>query len=98
MDAGQLQGRTIVIAGAGLAGLAAARQLEARGAAVTIVEARERVGGRVWTIREGFAQGQHGEGGADLIEAEQAEVLSLAKSLGLKTTRILRMGFGFYGP
>jgi monoamine oxidase len=93
-----LKGVSVIIAGAGLAGLAAARELEARGAAVTIVEARGRVGGRVWTLRDQFAARQHAEAGADLIEGEQRHVLDLAKALGLETSRILRDGFGFYGP
>jgi monoamine oxidase len=62
------------------------------------VEARDRVGGRVWTLRKQFAARQHAEAGADLIEEEQEHVLALAKELGLKPVRILREGFGFYGP
>jgi monoamine oxidase len=88
----------VVIAGAGLAGLTAARALEAHGAAVTVIEARDRVGGRVHTIREGFAYGQHAEAGADLIEGEQTHVLDLAREVGLTPVRILRKGFGYYGP
>lgn len=86
----------VVVAGAGLAGLAAARYLERAGADVTIVEARDRVGGRVHTVR-GFAEGQTAEAGADLIEAEQTHVLGLAAELGLEPVRILRKGWGFYG-
>lgn len=93
-----LSASRVVVAGAGLAGLSAATALEARGAQVTVVEARERVGGRVWTIRGQFAGGQHAEAGADLIEDEQKQVLNLARELGLKPVRILREGFGFYGP
>ena len=37
-----LAGVSVIVAGAGLAGLSAARELEARGAAVTVVEARGR--------------------------------------------------------
>lgn len=98
MSSRDLAGTSVIVAGAGLAGLSAARALEARGAAVTVVEARNRVGGRVWTLRTQFAARQHAEAGADLIEEEQEHVLALAKELGLKTVRILRDSFGFYGP
>jgi monoamine oxidase len=93
----RLRGVRVLVAGAGLAGLSAAHALEEDGADVTIVEARQRVGGRVWTMRDGFAHGQHAEGGADLIEDEQEAVLALARRLHLPTVRILRGGFGYYG-
>jgi monoamine oxidase len=93
-----LSGINVIVAGAGLAGLAAARDLEADGAAVTILEARNRIGGRVQTIRDGFAARQHAEAGADLIEEEQQDVRELARSLQLDLVPILRRGWGFYGP
>jgi monoamine oxidase len=43
---------SVLIIGAGAAGLAAARDLAASGVAVTILEARDRIGGRVHTIRD----------------------------------------------
>jgi monoamine oxidase len=98
MPGRDLAGTSVIVAGAGLAGLSAARELESRGAAVTVVEARNRVGGRVWTLRGQFAARQHAEAGADLIEADQEHVLALAKALGLEPVRILRDSFGFYGP
>lgn len=44
-------GRSVVILGAGIAGLVAAYELEQAGYRVTVLEARNRVGGRAWTIR-----------------------------------------------
>jgi monoamine oxidase len=93
-----LGGVSVLVAGAGLAGLAAARDLTRMGANVTIVEARDRVGGRVWTIRDGFAGAQHAEAGADLIEESQHEIRRLSEELGLKLTRILRGGWGYVQP
>lgn len=46
-------GLKVVVIGAGIAGLAAARDLEKHGAEVVLLEARERVGGRAWTVRGG---------------------------------------------
>ena len=97
MAVGELSGKRVIVAGAGLAGLSAARDLEASGASVTIVEARDRVGGRVHTLRTGFAGGLHAEAGADLIEGGQSFVLDLAAALGVKPVRILKDGFKFYG-
>jgi monoamine oxidase len=92
-----MRGRHVIVVGAGLAGLSAARDLSRRGARVTLIEARDRIGGRVWTIRDGF-DGRHAEAGADLIEQSQEDVLGLARELSLRPVRILRRGFGFYGP
>ena len=89
---GALSGTTVVVLGAGLAGLAAARDLEAEGATVIVLEARDRVGGRVHTLRTGFSEGQHAEAGADLIESTQSHVLELGSDLGLTPVRILRRG------
>ncbi len=44
------QGQVVVV-GAGLAGLAAARDLTDRGVSVVVIEARQRIGGRIWTSR-----------------------------------------------
>src|SRR5438034_7846189 len=47
------RGRSAVILGAGIAGLVSAFELRRAGYRVTVLEARERIGGRVWTIRGG---------------------------------------------
>ena len=88
-----LSGTSVIVAGAGLAGLAAAHDLLALGAHVTVFDARDRVGGRVWTIRDGFTDGQHAEAGGDMIDDAHSEILGLAAAYKLKTTRILRGGF-----
>ena len=95
MTATTLAGASVVVAGAGLAGLSAAHDLVAMGADVTVLDARDRVGGRVWTIRDGFAERQHAEAGGDMIDEEQHEIRDLAGELGLKLTRILRGGFAY---
>jgi len=93
-----LGGVSVLVAGAGLAGLAAARDLIALGATVTVIDVRDRVGGRVWTIRDGFTESQHAEAGGDMIDEDQHEIRRLATELGLKLTRILKGGFGYVRP
>jgi monoamine oxidase len=46
-------GKSVVILGAGIAGLVSAFELEQKGFTVTLLEARQRVGGRAWTVRDG---------------------------------------------
>jgi monoamine oxidase len=48
-DYGDLQGDAVVVIGAGVAGLAAAQRLRSAGANVTVLEARDRIGGRICT-------------------------------------------------
>jgi monoamine oxidase len=70
-----------VVIGAGLAGLAAADELRRRGAEVTVLEARERVGGRVWS-RE-LDNGAVVEMGAEFILPGNTLVRALAERFGL---------------
>lgn len=88
-----MRGTSVLVAGAGLAGLTAARELTIHGADVIVVDARDRVGGRVLTTREPFLRGEHAEAGADLIDESQTEICKLIAAVGLRTARILPGGF-----
>ena len=80
---------TVIVVGAGVAGLAAARMLAASGVRVTVLEARDRVGGRIWTLRDG--NGDDGGGlaldlGAGWIVGTAGNpILDLAQRLRLAT-------------
>jgi monoamine oxidase len=89
-----LRGTRVVVAGAGVSGLVAARRLAARGADVVVFEARDRLGGRVHTIRGGGFGRVHVEAGGELIDEDHARVRKLARELGLRLAPILRAGFG----
>jgi len=55
------RGRHVVVLGAGIAGLTSAYELEQAGFLVTLLEARDRVGGRAWTVRDGDRIEMNGE-------------------------------------
>jgi monoamine oxidase len=73
----------IIVIGAGLGGLSAAYELTEAGHDVTVLEARARPGGRVYTLREPFADGLHAEAGAGRIPDNHAFTLRYAKLFGL---------------
>ncbi|KAF7507064.1 hypothetical protein GJ744_010992 [Endocarpon pusillum] len=73
----------VVIVGGGLAGLSAAVQLAAANKSVMVVEARDRVGGRVLNVE--LPNGGVIEAGAEFIGPTQDRVISLAAELGLGT-------------
>src|SRR5215210_5091391 len=76
----------VVIVGAGLAGLRAADLLRQAGRPVVVLEARERAGGRVLTIRSPFDDSLHAEAGPIRIAGVHQAVLRTARSLGLTLT------------
>ena len=79
----------IVVVGAGLAGLTCAYRLKQAGYAAQVYEASDRVGGRCWTIRGAFADGQIAEHGGELIDQGHTEVRHLANELGLTLDNLL---------
>lgn len=75
-------GRVVVI-GAGFSGLAAAYELGRAGYDVTVVEARNRVGGRVISFSD-LVPGRHIEGGGELIGSNHPAWVGYAKQFGLE--------------
>ena len=73
----------VVIVGAGLAGLCAARELAAHGVRASVFEAAPRAGGRCWTERRAFDGGQIAERGGELVDTAHDDLIDLALSLGL---------------
>lgn len=73
----------VAVVGAGLTGLTAARALQRAGHSVHVLEADERVGGRIWTVRA--ADGTPVNWGATFVGPQQTAILALARQLGVRT-------------
>jgi monoamine oxidase len=84
----------VVIVGAGLAGLTAARDLTAAGRTVAVLEARDRVGGRVHNLDLGG--GVVTEAGAEFIGPTQDRIAALAKDVGVDTYPTYNTGDNVY--
>jgi monoamine oxidase len=91
------KGRSLVILGAGIAGLVAAYEARRAGYSVTVIEARDRIGGRSWTIRGGdrviqmdrpdqqatFSPGLYMNAGPTRLPSTHHVILSYARRLGV---------------
>ena len=74
----------VVVIGAGVAGLACAQALCEAGLRVTILEARSRVGGRIWTVYPSLTNAPV-ELGAEFIHGLPREVWQIVERAGLQT-------------
>ena len=97
LPTGSGNGKSVVVLGAGISGLVAAYELRRAGYAVTVLEARDRIGGRVWTVRGGdridhngrpgqvaaFAPGLYFNAGAARIPSSHEAMLGYARRLGV---------------
>ena len=89
-DRASAPGARVAVVGAGLAGLTCAYRLRERGIRATVHEASGRVGGRCWTDRTTFADGQIAEHGGELIDQGHTTIRQLAQELGLVLDNVLR--------
>ncbi|MDY7014337.1 MAG: FAD-dependent oxidoreductase, partial [Cyanobacteriota bacterium] len=78
------EAKHVLILGAGMAGLVAAYELTKAGHDVTVLEARMRAGGRIFTLREPFADGLDAEAGAARIPDDQYWTLKYIHHFGLQ--------------
>ena len=97
LSPGSGNGKSVVVLGAGIAGLVSAHELHRAGYAVTVLEARNRIGGRVWTIRGGdyveqfglpiqraeFDDGLYFNAGAARIPSSHRAILGYARRFGV---------------
>ena len=97
LPAGSGTGKSVVVLGAGIAGLVAAYELRKAGYSVTVLEARDRFGGRVWTMRgtekveqfdrplqhANFSEGQYFNAGPARIPSSHHLILSYAERFGV---------------
>ncbi|HEX7852372.1 MAG TPA: FAD-dependent oxidoreductase [Sphingobium sp.] len=97
LAAAPAQGQRVIIIGAGIAGLVAAHEVEKRGGEVVLLDARDRVGGRAWTLRGGdrvrqigeedqqvgFSPGLHFDAGPARIPSHHDQYLGLAREFAV---------------
>jgi len=91
----------VVVVGAGLAGLTAATRLASEGVEVRVLEARQRVGGRTWSVREPFVEDQYSNAGGEFVNGGHTHLRMLVDDLGIElddssatadTPRLVRRG------
>ncbi|HEX6203634.1 MAG TPA: FAD-dependent oxidoreductase, partial [Thermoanaerobaculia bacterium] len=83
-------GQRVVIVGAGIAGLTAAWRLAGNGVPVRVIEAQERIGGRMLSLRGFFPDGQFCELGGELIDTGHAAIRTVAGELGVELVDLER--------
>jgi monoamine oxidase len=77
-------GDRVAVVGGGIAGLHCAYRLSQAGVKATVYEAQDRVGGRMWTGRDLFPDGQVFEIGGELIDSNHATLWALVDELGIE--------------
>lgn len=75
----------VIVIGAGLSGLQAALLLQQAGLKVKVIEARDRVGGKVWSVPLASGRGYADLGAAWINDIKQPRIASFVKRFKLKT-------------
>ena len=83
------RGDEVAIVGAGIAGLTAAWRLRQAGVRVRLFEAQNRVGGRMFSLRDYFPDGQVIELGGELIDSNHVRIRAMAGEMGLQLDDLL---------
>jgi monoamine oxidase len=85
-----MSGKTadVLVVGAGAAGLVAARDLGAAGLKVYVIEARDRIGGRIYTLHDSSVEVPI-ELGAEFIHGQPSEIWEIVQRAGLRTTEVM---------
>ena len=89
VQAPKAEGDEVVVVGAGIAGLTAAWRLRQAGVPVRIFEASSRVGGRMFSLRNHFPDGQVIELGGELIDTDHVRIRALAEELSIPLDDLL---------
>ncbi|MDN3714012.1 FAD-dependent oxidoreductase [Paracoccus cavernae] len=107
---GDPKGASVLILGAGLAGMTAALELRNAGYKVQVLEYREKAGGRCWTLRGGdvytelggfkqevkFAEGNYLNPGPWRIPSDHYAVLDYCKRFGVKLEPFVQQNYNAY--
>src|SRR5262245_58594859 len=81
----------VCVVGAGYAGLTAARRLQQGGKSVVVLEARDRIGGRIWTYH--LSDGSPVDRGGGWVANRHDAILRLAKEFGVSTYKTYVAGY-----
>ncbi|HET9154806.1 MAG TPA: flavin monoamine oxidase family protein [Solirubrobacterales bacterium] len=84
----------VIVVGAGLAGLSAAREIARAGRSVIVLEARDRLGGRTWN--RPVAAGSYIDAGAEFVGPTQDRIKALAQAVGVETFPTYNTGQNVY--
>lgn len=77
----------VVVIGAGLSGLEAARLVQQTGLSVAVLEARDRVGGKTWSVSAAGGKGRADVGAAWINDSNQSRIYGMVKRFGLEVVK-----------